>query len=373
MGLSSKIKVLIIDDSAVIRHLLTEILNQAGDIEVVGTAQDPIFAMNKIKTLRPDVITLDVEMPRMDGLTFLEELMSTDPIPALMVSALTQKGCETTLKALELGAIDYITKPGIDVSSGVINLSDEIIKKVRIAAKAKVRKALSVIRKGREALSVMSNEYGSRITDHASRITHHDYATTDKIIAIGASTGGTQAVTEIVTSLPESTPGIVVVQHMPPVFTRSFADRLNSISRLDVKEAKTGDRVLRGTALIAPGNKHMTVRRNGAMYYVEIIDGPMVNFVRPSVDVLFRSVAKCAGKNAVGIILTGMGEDGARGLLEMKSAGAYTIAQDEASSVVFGMPKRAIELGSADKVASLDEIPSLLLKSKFILDRYDFV
>jgi two-component system chemotaxis response regulator CheB len=350
----SKTKVFIIDDSAVIRHLLTEILNQADDIEVVGTAQDPVFAKNKVRDLRPDVITLDVEMPRMDGLAFLEELMKTDPIPVVMVSALTQKGCETTLKALELGAIDYVTKPSIDVSSGIANLSNEIVKKVRLAAKAKVRKALSV----------MSNE-SKKNTHHASRLSLDTsrMATTDKIIAIGASTGGTQAITEIITALPESTPGIVIVQHMPPVFTRSFADRLNSISRMDVKEAEAGDRVMRGTVLIAPGNRHMTVKKNGAMYYTDIIDGPMVNFVRPSVDVLFRSVAKHAGRNATGVILTGMGEDGARGLLEMKNAGAFTVAQDEASSVVFGMPKKAIELGAADKVASLEEIASLLAHS----------
>lgn len=344
MSAGSKTKVLIIDDSAVIRHLLTEILNQADDIEVVGTAQDPIFAANKIKNLRPDVITLDVEMPRMDGLSFLEELMKTDPIPVLMVSALTQKDCETTLRALELGAIDYITKPSIDVSSGVINLGDEIVKKVRLAAKAKVRQV-------KVEAKVKTSSSTSALT-----------STSDKIIAIGASTGGTQAITEIVTALPESTPGTVIVQHMPPVFTKSFAERLNSMSRIGVKEAVNGDRVLRGTALIAPGNRHMTVKRNGAMYYVEIIDGPMVNFVRPSVDVLFRSVAKYAGRNAVGVILTGMGEDGARGMLEMKEAGAFTIAQDEASSVVFGMPKRAIELGAVDRVISLNEIAKIILE-----------
>jgi two-component system chemotaxis response regulator CheB len=349
--INSKIKVLVIDDSAVIRHLLTEILNEASDIEVVGTAQDPLFAMNKIKNLRPDVITLDVEMPRMDGLTFLEELMRTDPIPVLMISALTQRGCETTLRALELGAVDYITKPSIDVSSGIIDISHEIIKKVRIAAEAKVRR------------TDHPSGIGRKSDTHRSTLDTTRIATTDKIIAIGASTGGTQAITEIITALPESTHGIVIVQHMPPVFTSSFAERLNSISRIEVKEAVSGDRVLRGTALIAPGNHHMTVKRNGAMYYVDIIDGPMVNFVRPSVDVLFRSVAKYAGKNAVGVILTGMGEDGARGMLEMKEAGAFTVAQDEASSVVFGMPKRAIELGAVDRVASLDEIASLLVNS----------
>lgn len=352
------IKVLVIDDSAVIRHLLTEILNQAGDIEVIGSSQDPVFAMNKIKNLRPDVITLDVEMPRMDGLTFLEGLMKTDPIPVVMVSALTQKGCETTLRALELGAVEYVTKPSMDVSNGLVGLGNEIIKKVRIAAKAKVRKV-----RGYE-FGVISKDKKEKVSELRTPSSELK-VTTDKIIAIGASTGGTQAITEIITTLPESTPGIVIVQHMPPMFTRSFSARLNSLSRLDVKEAETGDRVLRRTALIAPGDKHMTIRRNGAMYYVEITDGPMVNFVRPSVDVLFRSVARCAGKNAIGVVLTGMGEDGARGLLEMKEAGAFTIVQDETSSVVFGMPKKAIELGAADKVAPIEEIAYLLESSKW--------
>jgi two-component system chemotaxis response regulator CheB len=357
MATGSKTRVLIIDDSAVIRHLLAEILGEAGDIEVVGTAQDPIFAMNKILNLMPDVITLDVEMPRMDGLTFLKELMKTNPIPVLMVSALTQKGCETTLRSLELGAIDYVTKPNINVSNGIINLSDEIIKKVRLAAKAKVRSKPH----GARFKEQMQIEKSQRLLcDKHLALDTSRMATTDKIIAIGGSTGGTQAITEVITTLPESTPGIVIVQHMPPLFTRSFAERLNSVSRLDVKEAETGDRVLRGTALIAPGDKHMTIRRNGAMYYVDITDGPLVNFVRPSVDVLFRSVARHAGKNAVGVILTGMGDDGARGLLEMKNAGAFTVAQDEESSVVFGMPKRAIELGGVDRVASLEQIPSLI-------------
>ncbi len=340
-----RIRVLIVDDSAVIRQVLTEILSQADDIEVVGTAQDPIFAMNKIRALRPDVITLDVEMPRMDGLTFLEELMRTNPIPVLMVSALTQRGNETTLRALELGAIDYIPKPRIDISEGVIKLGEEIIRKVRIAAKAKVRMPVQKTPPSRPLQSSFRLE------------------TTDRIIAIGASTGGTQAVTEIITALPESTPGIVIVQHMPPMFTRSFAERLNSLSRLDVKEASTGDRIIRGSVLIAPGNKHMTIRRNGAMYYTEIKDGPMVNFVRPSVDVLFSSVAKYVGGNAIGVILTGMGEDGAKGLLEMKGAGAFTIAQDEATSVVFGMPRRAIEMGAVKRVAPLEEIPEIILEN----------
>lgn len=283
----------------------------------------------------------------MDGLTFLKELMKTDPVPVIMLSALTQKGHETTLRALELGAVDYIQKPASDISNRLMALGDEIISKVRTAAKARIRRAPTD---------------APAVAEAALKNAGPESTLTDKIIAIGASTGGTEAITEIITALPESSPGIVIVQHMPPVFTRSFAERLNSISRLDVKEAQTGDKVLRGSVLIAPGDEHMAIRRNGASYYAEISDGPMVNFVRPSADILFRSVARYAGKNAVGVILTGMGEDGARGLREMREAGAYTIAQDEASSVVFGMPKKAIELGAVDRVAPLDELPGIILR-----------
>ncbi|MCL4491141.1 MAG: chemotaxis response regulator protein-glutamate methylesterase [Nitrospirae bacterium] len=347
---NKKIRVLVIDDSAVIRHLVAEILSQADDIEVVGTAQDPVFAATKIRNLHPDVITLDVEMPRMDGLTFLAELMKTDPLPVVMISALTQRGGETTIRALELGAVDFIAKPSIDVSKGIADLENEIISKVRTASKARIRV------KSNGKRTVASTPPGAFQLDPGRM------STTDKIIAIGASTGGTEAITEVIAELPGATPGIVIVQHMPPVFTRSFAERLNSLSRMDVKEAQTGNRVLRGTVLIAPGNRHMTIRRNGALYYVDISDGPLVNFVRPSVDLLFSSVARYVGKNAVGVILTGMGEDGARGLREMKEAGAFTIAQDEASSVVFGMPRRAIELNAADRVLSLESIAGEVLK-----------
>ncbi len=345
-----KIKVLIIDDSAVIRQLLTQILNDSDGIEVVGTAADPILAENKINNLKPDVITLDVEMPKMDGLTFLERLMKTNPLPVVMVSSLTQKSCETTLRALELGAVDYVSKPTIDITSGITELSEEIVGKVKIAAKAHVRKSSNIAVHLRETI----NPSGHSALDTIRM------STTDKIIAIGASTGGTQALNDIITALPESLPGIVVVQHMPPVFTRSYAVRLNMMSRLEVKEAKDGDRVLRGTALIAPGGRHMSVKRNGAMYYVQITDGPPVNYVKPAVDILFRSVAMQAGKNAVGVILTGMGEDGARGLKEMKDAGALTIAQDEGTCVVFGMPKKAIEMGGVDKVLPLQEIANAI-------------
>lgn len=352
--MASKIKVLIIDDSAVIRTVLTEILNGAGDIEVIGTAPDPLFAKNKLTSLQPDVITLDVEMPRMDGLTFLEELMRTNPIPVLMVSSLTQRACDTTLRALELGAIDYVTKPSIEITQGVEALAGEIIAKVRIAAKARVR------------FAARSGLPSSSATSPPSKVSTLDttrMATTDKLIAIGASTGGTQAITEVITQLPTSVPGIVIVQHMPPVFTKSYAERLNTMSRINVKEAEHGDRILRGTAFIAPGGRHMSIRRDGAMYYLELSDGPPVNYVKPAVDILFRSVARFAGRNAVGVILTGMGEDGARGLKEMREHGALTLAQDEASCIVFGMPKRAIEMDAVDRVLSLSQIPRHILEA----------
>jgi len=351
--MGSKIKVLVIDDSAVIRAVLTEILNEAGDIEVVGAAADPIFARNKITSLMPDVITLDVEMPRMDGLTFLEELMRTNPLPVVMVSSLTQKACDTTLRAMELGAVDYVTKPSIDVSSGIADLSAEIIRKVRIAAKAKIRKGTLPL----PAAPVVKPVLRTSVLD-TSRM-----ATTDKLVAIGASTGGTQAITEVVMALPESVPGVVIVQHMPPMFTRSFATRLNEMCRVTVKEAEHGDRILRGTVYIAPGGRHMAITRSGAMYHIELSDGPPVNYVKPAVDVLFRAVAKYAGRNAVGVILTGMGEDGARGLREMKDHGAMTLAQDEATCVVFGMPKKAIDMGAADRVLPLQLMSRTIMEA----------
>jgi two-component system, chemotaxis family, protein-glutamate methylesterase/glutaminase len=351
--MGSKIKVLVIDDSAVIRTILTEILNSAGDIEVVGTAQDPIFAKNKLATLLPDVITLDVEMPRMDGLTFLEELMHTTPLPVVMVSSLTQKACETTLRALELGAVDYVSKPSIDVTDGVEALAGEIVSKVRIAAKARIRIS------GNRGMLPPPTAVSTAIK---TGLDTTRMATTDKLIAIGASTGGTQAITELITQLPSSVPGIVIVQHMPPVFTKSYAQRLNSMCALNVKEAEHGDRILRGTAFIAPGGRHMSIRRDGAMYYLELSDGPPVNYVKPAVDVLFRSVARFAGKNALGIILTGMGEDGARGLKDMREHGALTLAQDEASCVVFGMPKKAIEMDAVDRVLPLAQMPRHILE-----------
>ena len=349
------IRVLIIDDSAVIRAVLTDILNSVPDIEVVGAFADPVFAKNKLSSLMPDIITLDVEMPRMDGLTFLEELMRTNPLPVVMVSSLTQRACDTTLRALELGAVDYVTKPAIDISDGLAELSNEIIRKVRIAAKARVR---------RSAVPVVPSMPAPRAK--VSTLDTSKMATTDKIIAIGASTGGTQAITEIILGMPESVPGIVIVQHMPPIFTKSFAVRLNEMARIRVKEAENGDRILRGTAYIAPGGRHMSVQRSGGMYYIELSDGPPVNFVKPAVDILFRSVASQVGKNAVGAILTGMGEDGARGLKDMRDRGARTFAQDEATSVVFRMPKKAIDMGGAERVLPLQQIGRALLDAIWI-------
>lgn len=338
------IKVLIVDDSALIRQLLTEILSKDPEIEVVGIAPDPIAAMDKIERLKPDVLTLDVEMPRMDGLQFLEKLNATRPMPVIMVSSLTEKGAQTTLKALELGAIDFVTKPAMDVTHGVAILAEELVAKVKTAAKARVgiRRVACV----RPAVSAPSQAM---------------IRTTHKVIAIGASTGGTEALYSVLTALPADTPGIVIVQHMPPGFTSSFAQRLNSACSIRVSEARDGDRVLPGHALVAPGDFHMKVVRSGANYIVRVGKAPPVNRFRPSVDVLFRSCAANVGANGVGVILTGMGYDGAAGMLEMRNAGAFTIAQDEATCVVFGMPREAIARGGAQEVVPLERIPQQML------------
>ncbi|BDV43642.1 chemotaxis response regulator protein-glutamate methylesterase 1 [Geotalea uraniireducens] len=346
------IKVLIVDDSALIRSLLTEIINSQPDLEVVGTAPDPLVAREKIKALNPDVLTLDVEMPRMDGLVFLEKLMRLRPMPVVMVSSLTEKSSYVTLHALELGAIDYVTKPKIDIQHGIQEYAREIADKIRIAARARLRKPpatvhLSVERKN-TADAILPARTGS-------------FATTEKIIAIGASTGGTEALKEFLVGMPADGPAIMITQHMPEAFTRTFAKRLNGLCRIAVKEAEPGERLLPGHAYIAPGNRHLLLTRNGANYVAEINDGPPVSRHRPSVDVLFRSVANCAGKNAVGIIMTGMGDDGASGMLEMYERGAFTMAQDEQSCVVFGMPKEAIAKGGVSEIVPLAEMSRRLL------------
>jgi two-component system chemotaxis response regulator CheB len=344
-----KIRVLTVDDSALMRQLLATLLSKDSEIEVIGSAPDPYIAREKIKALNPDVITLDVEMPKMDGLTFLEKLMRGHPMPVVMVSSLTETGCQTTLRALELGAVDFITKPKIDLREGMEEVAQDLIAKVKAAAQAKVR--------GKGGGSGVGGKgVGEPLTYGAAII-----KTTDTIISIGSSTGGTEAVKDVLMALPPNTPPILITQHMPERFTKTWADRMNTLCRISVKEAEDGDSVLPGHALVAPGSYHMTLERSGARYSVRINQDPPVNRHRPSVDVMFDSVAQYAGANAIGVILTGMGGDGATGMLAMKQAGAYTIAQDEASCVVFGMPKEAIKLGGVDKILPLAEIPAAIV------------
>lgn len=342
------IKVLIVDDSAVIRQALSAILESDNEIEVVGTAADPYIAVSKIAQELPDVITLDVEMPRMDGLTFLRKIMSQHPIPVVIISSLTAKGTESAILAMEYGAIAVLKKPNLhnDLHG---EASSIIIDTVKAAAKARIKRRTG----DRQFSTTTKKPYFQSMAE-----------TTNKVIVLGASTGGTEAILEFLQAMPIDCYGIVIVQHMPEIFTRSFADRLNNICNMSVKEATHGDSILRGRALIAPGNKHMEVKRSGARYYVELHDQPHVNRHRPSVDVLFKSAAKYAGKNAIGIILTGMGADGAAGMYEMHQAGAYTVAQDEASCVVFGMPKEAIKLGGVTKVLPLGSIALHISKIK---------
>ncbi|PLX84143.1 MAG: chemotaxis response regulator protein-glutamate methylesterase [Desulfuromonas sp.] len=342
------IKVLIIDDSAVVRQALTEILGSDPEIEVMATAPDPLIAENKINRERPDVITLDVEMPRMDGLTFLKQLMAHSPIPVVMCSSLTEKGAEITMKALQYGAVDVINKPRMGAKQFLEESRVLICDSVKGAARARVRKLASLTSTPEPKLTA------DVILDRPRQI--ETFRTTEQIVAVGASTGGTEALRVYLQSLPFDAPGVVIVQHMPEQFTKAFASRLNGICRITVKEAADGDTVIPGRALIAPGNLHMLLKRSGTRYYVQVKDGPLVCRHRPSVDVLFRSVARYAGINAIGIIMTGMGDDGARGMLEMKEAGAINLAQDEQSCVVFGMPHEAIKLGGVNKVLSLDRL-----------------
>lgn len=339
----SKIKVLVVDDSAIVRKIFSEELSKFRDIEIVGTAPDPYVARDKILALKPQVITLDIEMPRMDGLTFLRKLMMHYPLPVIIVSSLTPKGGKLAMEAIESGAVDVVAKPGSAYSVG--DMSGQLAEKIRAAA------LVRVARKGPEKAQFQKPEPVKALSQ-----------TTNKIIAIGASTGGTEALKVVLTKMPPNSPGIVVVQHMPANFTTAFADRLNGLCSVAVSEARNDDTVVPGKCLIAPGNFHMIMRRSGARYYVEVKDGPMVHHQRPAVDVLFKSVARYAGANAVGVILTGMGADGAEGMLEMKQAGAMNIAQDEKSCVVFGMPKEAIKLGGVDKVVPLEQVSNEILK-----------
>lgn len=351
---SKKIRVLIVDDSAVVRQSLSEIIQSDPDLEVMGTASDPYLAATKIRNEVPDVITLDIEMPRMDGLTFLKKIMSQHPIPVVIISSLTAKGTETGIRALEYGAVEIITKPQMYSKDFILESKIRICEAIKGAAQAKIkRKSLSPV------IHVEPKYSADAVLPPVQ--SHSMIKTTEIVVAVGASTGGTEALTDFLTALPHDCPGIVIVQHMPEKFTTSFAQRLNELCKITVKEAENNDSVIRGRALIAPGNFHTLLQRSGARYFVEVKDGPFVNRHRPSVDVLFRSTAKYAGANAVGIIMTGMGDDGARGLLEMKQAGAKTIAQDEKSCVVFGMPKEAIKLDAAEKILPLDKIAHYLL------------
>jgi two-component system, chemotaxis family, protein-glutamate methylesterase/glutaminase len=338
------VRVLIVDDSALVRKILSEQLSACNDIQVVGTASDPYIARDKIAKLKPDVVTLDIEMPRMDGLTFLAKLMKFYPLPVIIISSLTPQNSENALRALQLGAIEVISKPGSQYT--VMNDSAHLIRAIRAAAQAR---------------PIRYHENPATATDRPA-LDYPRLSTTHKVLAIGASTGGTVAIETVLSELPANCAGTVIVQHMPEVFTAAFANRLNSICRLEVREAKDNDSVIPGTVLVAPGNKHMVLQTSGANYLVKIKDGPLVHYQRPSVDVLFQSVARSAGINALGVLLTGMGCDGAKGLLAMRQSGAYTVAQDENSSVVFGMPREAINLGAACEVTSLSQIARSIMR-----------
>jgi two-component system, chemotaxis family, protein-glutamate methylesterase/glutaminase len=338
----SKIKILIVDDSAIVRKLLAEALSEEKDLEVVGMAPDPFVARDKILALKPDVLTLDIEMPRMDGLTFLKKLMHYQPMPVVVISSLGQAGCQATLEALRLGAVEVLAKPGGPYSVGELRM--DLAAKIRAAAAARLRRAPA--------------EPAAKPEPTAPPPAFD----TSAVIAIGASTGGTEAIQEVLTRMPANSPGIVITQHIPPVFSLAFANRLNEICPMEVKEARDGDTLARGRALIAPGNLHLLLRKSpGGGFRVTVQDGPRVCYQRPSVDVMLSSVAEACGSHSVGVLLTGMGSDGARGLLKMKQAGARTIAQNEESCVVFGMPKEAIRLGAADQIASLSRIPAAIL------------
>jgi two-component system chemotaxis response regulator CheB len=356
------IKVLVVDDSAVVRQVASAVLSKAADIEVIGAVADPLFAIERMRRKWPDVILLDVEMPRMDGITFLRKLMSERPTAVVICSSLTEANAQTTIEALEAGAVRIVCKPKIGAREFLEDASDDLVDAVREAAGANLRRLCASQRLVAQPSSsvppklttdaVLRNETGAKAMSR----------TTDAVIAIGTSTGGTQALELLLQEMPKDCPGLVIVQHMPEKFTASFAKRLDGLCGIEVREARSSDRVLPGLALIAPGGKHMVLCRNGAQYHVDVIDGPPVNRHRPSVDVLFRSVAQRAGRNAVGVIMTGMGDDGANGLLEMRQAGAHTLAQDEESCVVFGMPKEAIQRGAAEQVVSLQELSQRIVQ-----------
>ena len=348
--MSGRIKVMIVDDSAVVRQSVRQILEREPGIEVIGAASDPVFALGHMQRQWPDVIVLDIEMPRMDGLTFLKKIMTERPTPVVICSSLAESGAAATMQALSAGAVAIITKPKMGVKQFLEDSANDVVQAVKAAARANASRLVPRAAAPLNPAPKLSADaiLGAGLGSGANMV-----RTTERIVAIGTSTGGTQALEAVLTALPVDTPGVVVVQHMPEKFTAMFAQRLNSLCKIEVREARSGDRVLPGLALIAPGGRHMMVKRNGAQYVVDVVDGPLVNRHKPSVDVLFRSVAKCAGHNALGIIMTGMGDDGARGLKEMRDAGAHTLAEDESTCVVFGMPKEAIRLGGAAEVLPL--------------------
>jgi two-component system chemotaxis response regulator CheB len=351
------IKVLVVDDSAVVRQVLSGLLNAAPGIEVTHAVADPLLAMERMKTVWPDVIVLDVEMPRMDGITFLRQIMSQRPTPVVICSTLTEKGTQTSMDALAAGAVAIVTKPKLELKKFLQANASELVGAVRAAASANVSRLAS--RAAAVPVARVKLTADAMLPPGEARAMAQ---TTEQVVAIGTSTGGTQALEEVLTALPRVCPGIVIVQHMPEKFTAAFAARLNSLCEIEVKEAASNDRVLPGRALIAPGGKHLILRRNGAQYFVEVADGPLVNRHRPSVDVLFRSVSRCAGANALGIIMTGMGDDGANGLLEMRQAGARTLAQDERSCVVYGMPKEAVKRGAVERSVPLSAIAAEIVQ-----------
>ncbi|MFN4120623.1 chemotaxis response regulator protein-glutamate methylesterase [Acidovorax sp.] len=360
--MSRKIRVIVVDDSALVRSLLSEIINRQRDMECIGTANDPLIAREMIRELNPDVITLDVEMPRMDGIDFLGRLMRLRPMPVLMISTLTERGAEVTMKALELGAVDFVAKPRVGLASGLNELAAQIVDKIRVAAVAQVRRA--PVREAAPAGHPGAGGAAVPATTLLGRLS------TEKLICIGASTGGTEAIKEVLVHMPADSPAIVITQHMPPGFTTSFAARLNGLCQITVKEAVNGERILPGHAYIAPGGTQFRVARSGANYVAVVDDGPPVNRHKPSVEVLFKSAAAVVGRNAFGVMLTGMGNDGAAAMREMKDAGSYNYVQDEATCIVFGMPREAIAHGAADEVLPLGQIaPALITRLRGATDR----
>ncbi len=365
--MSRKIRVIVVDDSALVRSLLAEIINRQRDMECIGTANDPLIAREMIREMNPDVITLDVEMPRMDGIDFLGRLMRLRPMPVVMISTLTERGAEVTMRALELGAVDFVAKPRVGLAGGLNELADKIVDKIRVAAVAHVRRAPA-----RDPASIVHPTAGGTAAAAApvSSTALLGRLSTEKLICIGASTGGTEAIREVLVQMPADSPAIVITQHMPPGFTTSFAARLNGLCQITVKEAVNGERILPGHAYIAPGGRQFHVARSGANYVAVVDDGPPVNRHKPSVEVLFKSAAAVVGRNAYGIMLTGMGNDGAAAMREMKDAGSYNYVQDEASCIVFGMPREAIAHGAADEVLPLTQIaPALIGKLRGATDR----